>query len=332
MVKIVKNIVWEVINAGSENQIYVKSIEKYLNCLDPLFEKAKQTEEYDFILTLLRVRGLQDAGWDSWENTLSAVKKIYNLHRRIRDFETIRHLFLWLYGHIVEASEPYETIANLLNIVDGRTFIIDNFPDKQRGKYSIPQSPSEKIDALDQMAKKINMPDVVMPFQDVFDRELRNAIFHSDYALYEGKVRLLRGFNKEYSHKDVQSIFNKTLAYIGTFETLISYYVSSYKSPKVVRMYPKHTNDADEEAITILRKGRGVIGLQSNWSAEELKQGKILARLGRFTRRESQMLEKNPENVIMPPNYREKINRIIPFSPKFIQKWIVMIIKKYNWI
>jgi len=332
MVKIIKNSAWDIIYDRRENKTYSESLKKYLNCLDPLFEKAKAMEEFDFICTLLRVRSLQDAGWDPWENTLSAGKKLYNLQKRIKDFETVRHLFLWLYGHIVEASEPYETIANMLNIVDGRTFITSNFSDKKRGRYFVPQSPSEKIDTLGDMAKKVNMPDVVVPFQDVFDRELRNAIFHSDYVLYDGKVRLLRGFSKEYSHNEVQAILNKALAYINTFETLISYHVSSYKTPKLVRMYPKHTQVADEEAITILRKGHGVIGLQSNWSVEEVRQGQILARIGRFTRRESKMLENNPENVMMPPDYRKKINMILPFLPGFIRKWIVAIINKYEWI
>lgn len=46
---------------------------------------------------------------------------------KIRDFETQRYLFLWLYGHIIEASEPYEIAANLITIIDGERFNINNF-------------------------------------------------------------------------------------------------------------------------------------------------------------------------------------------------------------
>ena len=34
------------------------------------------------------------------------------------------------------------------------------------------------------------MPDVVVPIKDFFDKDLRNAIFHSDYSFYDGEIRL----------------------------------------------------------------------------------------------------------------------------------------------
>lgn len=51
-------------NRGNNwNQIHRDSLLKYLNCLDPLFEKAKNVPE--FICTLIRVEGIKSAGLGS---------------------------------------------------------------------------------------------------------------------------------------------------------------------------------------------------------------------------------------------------------------------------
>jgi hypothetical protein len=96
---------------------------RYLNGFDPVFAKARETSEFEFIFTLLRVSGLQGAGWDAYDSTLCAIKAARELHELIpagdEHFEKARHLQLWTYGHIVEASEPYAMLANLLDIIRG---------------------------------------------------------------------------------------------------------------------------------------------------------------------------------------------------------------------
>ena len=209
MVFISKNNKWHVKDwIFRSNSVYKTSLEKYLNCISPLFEKAQQSDEFDFICTLLRVRGMQDAGWDPWENTLNAFHKLLKLENKIRDFETKRHLFLWLYGHIVEASEPYETIANIINIIEGGKYSIDNFPDKAGGR---PQSPSEKIASLNKRLESIGLARSTVIFNDVFDKELRNSIFHSDYSLYQSEVRLPGKYGKIYTHDQILALMNKAL-------------------------------------------------------------------------------------------------------------------------
>ena len=323
---------WSIVgNVRGWNAVYKDATIRYLNSFDPLFEKAKDISEFEFINTLIRVRGLQDAGWDPWENTVKAFDCLTKLEKRIKDFETIRHLFLWLYGHIVEASEPYEIIANLMNIIEGKRFIIRNFPDKQMGKYSKPQTPSEKIEHLTNMAYKIKMPDSIFPFTDVFDRELRNAIFHSDYSLHGGEVRLSRGYGKIYTHEEIQSLINKGLAYFEAFKNLMTLHIRSYQVPKVISVHPEFSKDSDEKAITIIRTGYGLVGLKDNLTPEELKKGKIPFRTGRFFRYETKMLDKDPALTVLPLNRIEKFNRMLKLLPKFIRRRIVKIAEKQKW-
>ena len=96
-----------------------EAIPRYFNCLDPAFELARKRSECDFIFALLRVRGIMPAGWDPFETTAKAIPSLIQVMEGIEALETRLHLSLWIYGHIVEASEPYEVMANLINIAKG---------------------------------------------------------------------------------------------------------------------------------------------------------------------------------------------------------------------
>jgi len=226
-----------------------------------------------------------------------------------------------LYGHIVEASEPYEILANLINVCEGGRFHVNNFPNKVGGKYRIPQSPSEKIDKLEEMASKIDMCNCVFPLKDVFDRDLRNAIFHSDYSLYEGEVRI-RKPRKLYSHDEIMEIMNKGLAYFNAFVSIFNAYVRSYDEPKVIGVHKDFGGHPNEEAVTIIRKGHGLAGIKDNWTREELKRGHIPFRIGRFSRYETKLLKENRLLATLPASRTERINKILRILPKFISKRI----------
>ena len=311
---------WEFKNLSKGiNPIYKDSIISYLNAFDPLFEKAKDTCEFEFILTLLRVKGLESPGWDPFENTQEVFKCITKLEKKVTDFYTVRHLFLWLYGHIVEASEPYEVLANLMRVCKGERFCVNNFPGK--GKYQIPPSPSEKIEKLEQMASQINMGNSIFPLKDVFDRDLRNAIFHSDYSLYQGEVRIRRP-TKLYSNGEIMKIMNKGLAYFNAFVSIFKGYISSYDEPKVIEVHKDFGGHPNEKAATIIRKGHGLVGIKDSWTEEELRKGYIPFRLGHFYRYEEKMLNEDHLLAILPVNRIEKANNILKVLPKFISRRI----------
>lgn len=302
------------------SQIYKDLFINYLNALGPLFEKAKNTCEFEFILTLLRVRGLSDPGWDPFESSKQIFKGLSKVEKKINDFYIFRHLNLLLYAHIVEASEPYEILANMIRICEGKRYHIDNFPVK--GKYLRPQSPSEKIRKLESMASNINMIDSVFPLNDVFDRDLRNAIFHSDYSLYQGEVRI-RKPTKSYSNHEITNIMNKGLAYFNAFLTLFNGHISSYDKPKIIPVHKDWGGHPDEKAITIVRRKYGLAGIKDNWTREQLRRGYIPFRIGNFHSYELKLLGKDPLLATLPVNRAERINRILKVLPKFVGKYVV---------
>lgn len=166
---------------------YLPEFEKHLNRFDGLFRAAQAKDQFQFILSLLGIRGMQAAGWDAFENTVNAIDAAVRLHNEASDSTAAAHLRLWIYGHIVEASEPYELVANLLGIIDGGTFEAARFPD-QSGR---PQSPGAKMSWIEQRATNVGFPRVAEPFRSRWDRVLRNSIFHSDYALHGQEMRLV---------------------------------------------------------------------------------------------------------------------------------------------
>jgi hypothetical protein len=110
---------WNVVAEEGDHPNYVTWLGRFFNSVDPIFRDAKSRCEFDFILCLLRIHGMEEGGWDPYETTLRAIPKIRDLLTGA-DAETRKHIALWLYGHIMEASEPYERLANFILVAQGQ--------------------------------------------------------------------------------------------------------------------------------------------------------------------------------------------------------------------
>src|SRR5437773_9739988 len=134
--------------AKDQSPAYLEAIPRYFGAFDRLFHRAANTCEFEFVMTLLRVRGMSDAGWDPFETTLRAIAKVRAVLETQDDYEVRRHLSLWLYGHIYEASESYELMANLIEIAGGGSFRTDHFPRSRGGTTPGPGRGSMPMDQL----------------------------------------------------------------------------------------------------------------------------------------------------------------------------------------
>src|SRR5262249_55543522 len=110
------------------NPAFAEALPRYLTALDRAFSAARRQSEFEFLLSLFRVRGIQVPGWDPFDTTSRAIPALLAVQQTIRDFDPPRHLHLWLYAHILEASEPYEILANLVDVPTGGRFQVDRFP------------------------------------------------------------------------------------------------------------------------------------------------------------------------------------------------------------
>ena len=53
--------------------------------------------------------------------------------------------------------------------------------------------------------------------------------------------------------------------------------------------------------MVMVRQGYGAIGLKDGWTVEQIRQGKIPFRIGRFTAEEISMANADPTRALFPP-------------------------------
>ena len=108
---------------------YQAAVVRNLNLWEELFEKAQETSEFEFIAALIRMRGIEDAGWDTFENTIDGIAGAYKAARVLQGEQRL-NIMLWAYGQVVEASDHYEIIANMVNIAGGEPYRGWNFNER----------------------------------------------------------------------------------------------------------------------------------------------------------------------------------------------------------
>ena len=276
-----------------------EALPRYLTALDPAFTRARECSEFESLMTLFRFRGIQPIGFDPYETTLRAIPALIRVHDEMGDREGARHLELWIYGHIIEASEPYEILMNLIEVSQGGRSQLSRFPPDQRG---VPQSVGRKIEQLRAAAARAAMPEIMIPLEEIWDREFRNAIFHADYALYEDGVRILTpGGGLVYQPERVASLVNRALAYHSASASLYEAHIRSYTEPKEIATHPEFTRGRSERALVIVRQGYGAVGLRDAFTAEEVAAGQIPWYVVRGTMPGDADLLGRPREALLPP-------------------------------
>jgi hypothetical protein len=216
---------------------YPEALPRYVTSFDLAFSKAKERSEFALISTLLRVRGLQDAGWDPYETSLAAIGQMRAVHQKIESFYAARYLTI----------------------------------------------------------------DPELELKEAWDRDLRNAIFHSDYSVHGPEVRFKKdGYPHAYGHEEILTLVNRALAYFDALEFLHAHYIGSYAEPKEIAMHPLNAGPPNERAVVMVREGHGAIGLKHAWTLEELKRGHINWRFGRFSMEEMKLADADSTRASFP--------------------------------
>ncbi|MCJ7804216.1 hypothetical protein MUP35_00575 [Patescibacteria group bacterium] len=293
--------------------------------MKPLFDKAQNKSDFQFIFTLLRFMGIQGPGEDPYENSLETIDALMEIEKKIEGRAKL-NVFLWVYGHIIESSEPYEIIANLLHVCAGETYRTFNYPYKKTNYGYRPQSPTAKINHLEKLAEVVKMPFVLEPIKEIFDKNLRNAVFHSDYSVYKGEV-FINEPRRIYSKGEVLILINKALAYHEAMKNLIKSYTKSYNKPKIIKTSPGFSPDPNERAQVIVRKNHGVVALKAALTKKQIKAGKISWLAGYCTSYEYKLIDHG--QFLLPKNRVEFWNSILRKMPDFLYKRLIGPIEKY---
>jgi hypothetical protein len=198
----------------------VSRIRHYADILNPLFWNDDFNyvhRMFEWACTMIRVTGLKDAGWDSYiesQALLQDFTQLMNLELPKERFPNPAHtqarLALIAYSHMIEMSGPYELLANLLRLRMGMKYSIAPLAHLNKLRSTKVNgvkvnwvklaSPFVRINEIDKMAAKAGVPEVGAALKGIYNSTIRNAVYHSDYAIHADSLRLLSG--SHYSKKE----------------------------------------------------------------------------------------------------------------------------------
>lgn len=160
--------------------------------LEPLFERAKATDEFEFCCTLMRFRGVESPGWDPLIESQTLAQQVLALVQIPVESGFRMRLLLFLYCHLTEMQDLYFVPANLLRVCSGERYSAAPFGTASKG-FRLPTSPSGKVAHIAKAAPSVGLSSVGQLYSEMLIREVRNAFFHSDYVLTEQTFNIRDG-------------------------------------------------------------------------------------------------------------------------------------------
>jgi hypothetical protein len=171
------------------------------DCFEGLWKGAFEHRPFDAICTLLGVAGMQDAGWDPFEESEQAFKD-YNWHLNAQSEELSEksqwRVGLLMYCQACEMSAVHGTLANLLRIHIDQPYHFNPLgslgrADKKRMFKWYPSSAKVKWAKIRSMAEQAKRVDLVRLIDAIYNDMVRNAFSHSDYIIGEEHFRWTEG-------------------------------------------------------------------------------------------------------------------------------------------
>jgi len=161
--------------------------------LHQLFDAAKAKDEFEFCCALIRVRGMEDVGWDPTTESFQLIQQIVGLVQAPLDRQCAFRLTLFLYAHVTEMAHFYRVPANMLRIIMGERYSLEPFHGLPKPKLPQDDPLDAEVLHLIALAKQAGMPDLATLYSDFYVRQVRNAFSHSDYALGPKSFNMRRG-------------------------------------------------------------------------------------------------------------------------------------------
>lgn len=160
--------------------------------LQPLFNRARAIDEFEFACTLLRIRGARDAGWDALIESDSLSQQLLGLINAPIERTLQLRLLLLLYCHLTEMDDFYLIVANLLRITLGDRYSMAPFPGTKR-RSGRALSPASKVRVVKELSTSAGQPLVGELLDYILIKQVRNAFYHSDYALTDDTFNIVEG-------------------------------------------------------------------------------------------------------------------------------------------
>ncbi|MFA6307724.1 MAG: hypothetical protein WCS88_04700 [Patescibacteria group bacterium] len=242
--------------------------EEYYEYFSYLFTRAFEVGGVSYLFALLRVSGMQSAGWDSFIESDEALKDYSKILRKTKknskkvDKLSFR-LALLMYSHATEMSAPYEIISNLINCIANKPYLIRPFCEFEKNRRE-PLHPKSKIEHIKNKARAIGenkLPNILFGF---FNEDIRNAFYHSDYTITENEFRITREdeIPKSIKLEEVSDKLTRCFAFYSAFFT-------AYKNARATfnKMPRNYFKWPDFEVFELVKnKKTGLVGFKIHHS------------------------------------------------------------------
>lgn len=303
---------------------YSEFIKEYQDIFQPLFEKALEVSEFNLIMSLLAFRGMSDDGWNPYENTRDIFEEIYKNQRKFSGSLQF-NMHLWLYLHLIECSEHYELVANLINITKDKDYVVAN----HKNRHFVNLKVEQKTDRLKSIAKGTDFTNVAEPFEKTFNARLRNAIGHADYAIKSsGRTGVTvaddSGYPVIFSQQEANDLINRAVALHVVLRSLSDQFRSQYKKSVIIKSSPGFGGGTPIDVTLIVRKKYGVVGFRCIGGYDDGVP--FETRIVMCLPYEASMIEAGVNDL--PPSRVDRANKIIDKLPRPIAKRASSIVKK----
>jgi len=291
---------------------YSDFVAEYTEIFEPLFRKAFEVSEFNLIMTILAVRGMSDDGWNPYENTENVFEEVYKQQDKFRGSLGF-NINLWMYQHLIECSEHYELIANVLNTTQGKDYIVANHVNKKYANLKVQQ----KIDRLKSIARGTDFEDIAVPFEKAFDKRFRNAIGHGDYAIKStGRAGVTiaddSGFPTIYELQKTNDLINRAVALHVVIRSLVSHYRSQYEKSIVIKSSASFGRGTPIDITLIVRRNHGVIGIRCIGGYDFGSPFETMLTV--CLPYEKKLIDEGQNNL--PASKVDKVNNILRFIPR----------------
>jgi hypothetical protein len=245
---------WESPPPNTANAEYTKVMPIYFTAYDQLFIEAKKRSEFEFVYAIVEFE--TDANLDPFETTKKTFREMLKLHNQA-DGYAADVLALWLYGHMVEASYPYQLIGDLAMIAAGQQHKLQVFPRDSKDREI---APGPKISQIEKILKPLGLKACLKPMDKSWHPDLRNAIFHSNYALVGSDIYLPeKGVKMPF--EDAMNRVNRAIASFNAFEGVLNAHRSFYPEPVEIEVPIERARYPNERATVVVREGYGPVAL-----------------------------------------------------------------------
>lgn len=163
--------------------------------LGPLFNQARERDEFEFVCTLLRIRGLEGPGWDPLQESMALSSQLIALIQGPLEAHLKTRLMLFLYSHLLEMPDLHDVPCNLLRVVEGDRcsgWPFDELP--KPTKNQVPAFPlNDQCRQLLAYSEHVGRPEIGRLFACICLRQVRNAFAHSNYGFTEKHFNIVDG-------------------------------------------------------------------------------------------------------------------------------------------